>query len=123
MCLGASQCQVIIPYYRSIKNKNFTHFFRQKYLNNNPSFIIQPSPPTSLTSISILLFFSKMGNCIGSMVSSREPIIFPMNEETINEPESKKGLNTLKMYGVVYHVPELTGKIERTKLVYVSKGI
>ena len=46
-----------------------------------------------------------------------------MNEETINEPESKKGLNTLKMYGVVYHVPELTGKIERTKLVYVSKGI
>ena len=64
-----------------------------------------------------------MGNCIGSIVSSREPIIFPMTEETMNEPESKKELNTLKMYGVVYHVPELTGKIERTKLVYVSKGI
>ena len=63
-----------------------------------------------------------MGNCIPSMVSSKEQIqIFPINEETMNKPESK--LNTLKMYGVVYHVPELTGKIERTKLVYVSKGI
>ena len=61
-----------------------------------------------------------MGNCIPSMVSSKEQIqIFPINEETMNKPESKKVLNTLKINGVVYHVPELTGKIERVKLIYV----
>ena len=59
-----------------------------------------------------------MGNCIQSMVSSREPVI-PMNEETMNEPENKNVLNTLKINGIVYHVPELTGKIERVKLIYV----
>ena len=73
----------------------------------------------SLTSLFILFFFSKMGNCIPSMVSSREPVIFPMSEQTMNEPESKNVLNTLKINGVVYHVPELTGKIERVKLIYV----
>jgi len=60
-----------------------------------------------------------MGNCIPSMVSSKELVIFPTSEEINNEPESKKVLNTLKMNGVVYHVPELTGKIERVKLIYV----
>ena len=54
-----------------------------------------------------------------SMVSSKESVIIPINEEIMNEPESKKVLNTLKMNGVVYHVPELTGKIERVKLIYV----
>ena len=73
----------------------------------------------SLTSLFILLFFSKMGNCIPSMVSSKEPVIFPMSKQTMNEPESKNVLNTLKINGVVYHVPELTGKIERVKLIYV----
>ena len=53
------------------------------------------------------------------MVSSKELVISPVN----GEPESKKVLNTLKMNSVVYHVPELTGKIERVKLIYVSKGI
>ena len=72
----------------------------------------------SLTSLFILFFFSEMGNCI-SMVSSKEPVIFPMSEKTMNEPESKNVLNTLKINGVVYHVPELTGKIERVKLIYV----
>ena len=60
-----------------------------------------------------------MGNCIPSMVSSKELVIFPTSEEINNEPESKRVLNTLKMNGVVYHVPELTGKIERVKLIYV----
>ena len=73
----------------------------------------------SLTSLFTLFLFSKMGNCMVSMVSSREPVIIPMNEETMNEPESKNVLNTLKINGVVYHVPELTGRIERVKLVYV----
>ena len=73
----------------------------------------------SLTSLLTLFLFSKMGNCMVSMVSSREPVIIPMNEETMNEPENKNVLNTLKINGIVYHVPELTGKIERVKLIYV----
>ena len=73
----------------------------------------------SLTRLFTLFLFSKMGNCMVSMVSSREPVIIPMNEETMNEPESKNVLNTLKINGVVYHVPELTGRIERVKLIYV----
>ncbi len=44
----------------------------------------------------------------------QEPPIVPMNDEI--EIKKKYEINTLKINGVVYHVPELRGKIERVKL-------